>query len=165
MQNSVLQHIKSQWPALRLWACRYTLPIQRQRHSFWSRSPGSFFRELLFLAKSFRVAKSLDLLVLCSGGFKWGFARQFVPDKILFCERGSGPLDHPVKRALADYVSFRDDKSRTLIRQIGFKGRAQVVADNVYSLKIPRLNINTSQGDPCRPCGGGDWCGMEPFSG
>jgi polysaccharide pyruvyl transferase WcaK-like protein len=58
---------------------------------------------------------------------------------------GAGPLNHPlsklfVRRALAcaDYISFRDEKSRMLASQIGFKGTGQVYPDCVYSREIRR---------------------------
>jgi polysaccharide pyruvyl transferase WcaK-like protein len=127
--------------------------------------PMWFFREILFLTKSFRIAKSLDLLIICGGGqlldawggpwafpytlFKWVLLAKLSHTKCYFVNVGAGPLDYPlskwfIKRALllADYVSFRDGKSRVLIREIGFRNRTQVVADSVYGLQIPDLNIN-----------------------
>ena len=67
----------------------------------------------------------------------------------VFLNVGAGPLKHRlsmffVKRALrfADYISFRDEKSQTLIQQIGFSGKSKVVTDNVYCLEIPRYAIS-----------------------
>jgi polysaccharide pyruvyl transferase WcaK-like protein len=129
------------------------------------RKPMWYLREILFLAKSFRVAKSLDLLIICGGGqlldawggpwafpytlFKWVLLAKLSHTKCYFVNVGAGPLDYPlskwfIKRALllADYVSFRDGKSRVLIREIGFRNKTEVVADSVYGLQIPNLNIS-----------------------
>ena len=109
--------------------------LDRCRLLFLVQKPRQFFRELLFLGKSFRVAKSLDLLVVCGGGqlldawggpwafpytiFKWVLLAKLCRRKCYFVNVGAGPLDYSlskwfVKRALhlADYVSFRDDKSK-----------------------------------------------------
>src|SRR5262249_26767159 len=131
------------------------------------KKPMSFFRETLFLAKSFRVAKSLDLLIISGGGqlldawggpwafpytlFKWVLLAKLSHTKCYFVNVGAGPLDYPLSKwfikiplLLADYVSFRDGKSKMLIREIGFRNRTQVVADSVYGLNIPEVNITRS---------------------
>jgi polysaccharide pyruvyl transferase WcaK-like protein len=142
-----------------------------------------FLREILFLAKSFRVAKSLDLLIICGGGqlldawggpwafpytlFKWVLLAKLSHTTCYFVNVGAGPLDYPlskwfIKRALllADYVSFRDGKSRVLIREIGFRNRPQVVADSVYGLNIPAVNITRSHVGR----GGGLTIGIAPMA-
>ncbi len=45
----------------------------------------------------------------------------------------------------ADYVSLRDDKSRALVRRIGFTGESQVSPDNAYGLEVA-----TEDGSPAR---------------
>jgi polysaccharide pyruvyl transferase WcaK-like protein len=147
------------------------------------KKPMSFFREILFLAKSFRVAKSLDLLIICGGGqlldawggpwafpytlFKWVLLAKLSHTKCYFVNVGAGPLDYPlskwfIKRALllADYISFRDGKSKMLIREIGFRNRTQVVADSVYGLNIPGANITRSHVGR----GGGLTIGIAPMA-
>jgi polysaccharide pyruvyl transferase WcaK-like protein len=42
--------------------------------------------------------------------------------------------------ALADYVSFRDTKSKSLAQGIGFKGEAEVFPDCVYGLDLPMID-------------------------
>jgi polysaccharide pyruvyl transferase WcaK-like protein len=42
---------------------------------------------------------------------------------------------------LADYVSLRDDASRSLLRRIGFRGNAEIHPDCVYSLVLPCRDI------------------------
>jgi polysaccharide pyruvyl transferase WcaK-like protein len=60
---------------------------------------------------------------------------------------GAGPLklhlsQFFVRRALlaADYVSLRDEKSRALVNQIGFRGESRVYPDNVYGLEAIGVN-------------------------
>jgi polysaccharide pyruvyl transferase WcaK-like protein len=129
------------------------------------RMPTAFFQELFFLVESFRIIKSLDVLIICGGGqlldswggpwkfpytlFKWVLLGKLSRIKCYFINVGAGPLNHPlskwfVKRSLllADYVSFRDDNSKALVRRIGFTGRSHVVADSVYSLDIPASDTN-----------------------
>ena len=119
----------------------------------------NLYREFVFLGRSFRIARSLDLLVIGGGGqlldtwgpwgfpytlFKWVLLAKLSGARCYFVNVGAGPLNHTlgkwlVRRALglADYVSFRDHKSRALIEQIGLTGGAPVVADNVYGLEVP----------------------------
>ena len=127
--------------------------------------PMWLLREIIFLAKSFRIAKSLDLLIICGGGqlldawggpwsfpytlFKWVLLAKLSHTKCYFVNVGAGPLTYHLSKwfikcalLLADYVSFRDGKSRVLIREIGFRNRTRVVADSVYGLQIPDLTIN-----------------------
>ena len=129
------------------------------------KTPLQCLRELRFLVESFRVARSLDLLIICGGGqlldawggpwqfpytlFKWVCLAKLSHAKCYFLNVGAGPLDHPlgkwfIKQALrlADHVSFRDENSLALIEATGFGGISQVVADNVYGLELPVRNLN-----------------------
>jgi len=124
------------------------------------RKPRALLRELSFLAESFRVVRSLNLLVICGGGqlldswggpwcfpytiFKWILLAKLVRKKCYFINVGAGPLDHPLSKwfvkhalSLGDYASFRDAKSRALVHAIGFSGRTEVLADCVYGLETP----------------------------
>jgi polysaccharide pyruvyl transferase WcaK-like protein len=130
------------------------------------RAPKTFFAELSFLFKSYRILRSFDLLVISGGGqlldcwggpwefpytiWKWLVLARLARVKRVFLNVGAGPLEHPlsiffVMRALrlADYTSFRDWKSQTLIQQIGFTARSNVVADCVYSLATPACHTGT----------------------
>jgi len=125
----------------------------------------AFFQELLFLAKSFRIIRSFDLLIISGGGqlldswggpwkfpytiFKWTILAKLSRVKCYFVNVGAGPLHHPlskyfVKQALllADYTSFRDEESRGLVQKIGFTGRTHVSADCVYGLDLPALKTS-----------------------
>lgn len=142
---------------------RYLTLILETFYIFTIRKPRAVLRELLFLAKSLRIIRSFDLLIISGGGqlldssggawkfpytlFKWVLLAKLSRAKCYFVNVGAGPLNHPVSKwlikrslSLADYVSFRDNDSRRLIQHIGFTGISQVGVDNVYSLDIPHLH-------------------------
>ena len=139
--------------------------ILRTINTIVIRMPRAFLQELFFLAESFRIIRSLDLFVICGGGqlldswggpwqfpytlFKWILLNKLAHVTCYFINVGAGPLDHPLSRRfvkyallLSDYASFRDDQSRKLAKEIGFTGRAEVLADSVYSLAIPACNTS-----------------------
>lgn len=122
-----------------------------------------------FLIKSFRIARSLDLLIISGGGqlldswggpwnfpytiFKWVLLAKLSRAKCYFINVGAGPLAHPlakrfVKYAVrfADYVSFRDEQSQSLVGKIGFRGSAHVVSDCVYGLDLQESGLNRVAG-------------------
>jgi polysaccharide pyruvyl transferase WcaK-like protein len=129
-----------------------------------ARIPKTLYSEVSFLVASRRIISSFDLLIISGGGqltewggpwafpytlFKWVLLAKSARLKCLFLNVGAGPLSHPlskffVRRALtgADYVSFRDDQSRLLASQIGFKGSGQVFPDCVYSRDVRTLNTS-----------------------
>jgi polysaccharide pyruvyl transferase WcaK-like protein len=120
------------------------------------------FRELSFLVSSRRNIKSFDLLIISGGGqltekdgpwgfpytiFKWVVLARSAGVRCMFLNLGAGPLTHPlskffVRRALlaADYVSLRDDKSRALVYEIGFRGESRVCPDSVHGLEVATTN-------------------------
>jgi len=121
------------------------------------RLPSEVFGELSFLVSSRRNIKSFDLLIISGGGqltekdgpwgfpytiFKWVVLARSAGVRCMFLNVGAGPLTLSlskffVTRALlaADYVSFRDDKSRALVHEIGFTGESRVCPDSVYGLE------------------------------
>jgi polysaccharide pyruvyl transferase WcaK-like protein len=122
--------------------------------------PGAVFHELVFLVRSFVIIRTFDILVISGGGqlldswggpwkypytiFKWVLLAKLSSTKCYFLNVGAGPLEHPlsklfVRRALflADYVSFRDKKSKALMNKIGYTGNAQVFPDCVYGFDVP----------------------------
>jgi polysaccharide pyruvyl transferase WcaK-like protein len=128
------------------------------------RKPQVVFAELMFLVRSLRIMRSLDIFVISGGGqlldswggtwdypftiFKWVALAKLSGTKCYFVNVGAGPLQRPLSRyfikralALADYVSFRDHKSYALTQQIGFKGKAQVFPDCVYGLDPPSIDM------------------------
>jgi polysaccharide pyruvyl transferase WcaK-like protein len=141
--------------------------ILRTIYSLAFKVPAACYREVSFLARSFRVLRSFDLLVISGGGpltdswggawtfpytiFKWIFLARLARVKSVFLNVGAGPLARPLSRyfirtalSLADDVSFRDSKSAKLIHEIGFRGDTPVFPDAVYSLKM-------DSGSACRP--------------
>ena len=126
------------------------------------RIPREVFGELSFLVSSRRSIKTFDLLIVSGGGqltekdgawgfpytiFKWVVLARSAGVRCIVLNVGAGPLAHPVgkffvTRALqaADYVSFRDDKSQALVRQIGFAGESRVYPDSVYALEGATTN-------------------------
>jgi polysaccharide pyruvyl transferase WcaK-like protein len=137
----------------------FLLAILRAINTVVVRKPKDFFGELSFLIESFLIVRRLDLLVICGGGqlldtwggpwsfpytlYKWTLLAKLSRVRCYFINVGAGPLSHPLSKSfikrslgLAEYASFRDAKSRTLVTDIGFKGETHVVADNVYSLDV-----------------------------
>jgi polysaccharide pyruvyl transferase WcaK-like protein len=132
--------------------------------------PRTILRELGFLVTSFRKLRPFDMLIVSGGGQltersgPWGFPyailiwimmAKLAGVRRIFLNVGAGPLRHPlskffVRRSLyaANYVSFRDEPSQALARQIGFTGRSRVFPDNVYSLEvtIPKTSADARQG-------------------
>jgi polysaccharide pyruvyl transferase WcaK-like protein len=140
---------------------RYPLifKVTRFFHTLAVAAPRSFIQELIFLGRSFRVVSSFGILVVSGGGqlldhwggpwnypytiFKWLLLARLARVKCIVLNVGAGPIRHPLSKrlisaslALADYVSFRDDKSRSLLQDIGFKGKSYVFPDCVYGLEI-----------------------------
>ena len=130
------------------------------------RLPRAVLLELAFLVASLRIIWPFDFLILSGGGQftersgPWGFPYAILTwfvmaksarIKCIVLNVGAGPLTQPlskffVTRALfaADYVSFRDEQSQALARDIGFTGESHVFPDNVYSLEVPSPSIGCS---------------------
>ena len=133
------------------------------------RPPRTFCREVVFLVKSFRVLRSCDLLVITGGGqlvessggpwtflggpwsfpytiFKWMLLARLAHAKTIVLNVGAGPLVSLVGKgfvrgalSLSDYVSFRDEQSRALVQQTGFRGKTHVFVDSAYSRDVSAL--------------------------
>jgi len=121
--------------------------------------PRVVFEELTFLCRSHRVIRSFDLLIISGGGqlldswggpwkfpytvFKWTLLAKLSGVKCFFLNVGAGPLNNPLAKwfvtsalSHADYISFRDEDSRSLVQRIGFKGKGHISADCVYALDL-----------------------------
>ena len=126
-----------------------------------------FVREMAHLVRSFSVLKSLDSLIIAGGGqlgelwrgpwshpynvFKFAILTKLAHRKLLFLNVGAGPLNRPLSRLfvgcairLADYVSFRDVESQTLVSRLGVKRETHVFPDCVYALDLPDCEINVN---------------------
>jgi polysaccharide pyruvyl transferase WcaK-like protein len=128
-------------------------------------TPG-FLRDLLpeaaFLARSLRILRRIDVLVIGGGGqlgdyfggpwdypltiFKWAAMARLTGCRLVFLSVGAGPIVTTPGRILlrwaldlAHYRSFRDDGSRALVESIGARGPHRVFPDLVHSLPVPRL--------------------------
>jgi polysaccharide pyruvyl transferase WcaK-like protein len=118
-----------------------------------------FAREALFWVRSYRVLRSLDLLIVSGGGqlgefwrgpwshpytiFKFSLLTKLARKRLYFLNVGAGPLKHPLSQLfvrwavqLADYRSFRDHDSQELIRSIGVKKATYVYPDPVYAMQL-----------------------------
>ncbi len=122
------------------------------------RLTAGMFRELTFLMSSHHLIRSLDLLIVSGGGqlterdgpwafpytiFKWALLARWAGVRCLFLNVGAGPLTGALSKyfarqalAAADYVSLRDQESRTLLDEIGFKGNGLVYPDSAYGLQF-----------------------------
>ncbi len=129
------------------------------------RKPAQLVSEVSFLLRSLAIARHLDVLIICGGGqlldwggpwrfpytlFKWVALAKLGRAKCYFLNNGAGPLDSSVSRwlirgalSLADYVSLRDTISREVVRKVGFKGKALVVADCAWALKDATFDLAT----------------------
>jgi polysaccharide pyruvyl transferase WcaK-like protein len=133
--------------------------ILRTVYALVFKVPAGFYREVGFLAKSWRILRSFDMLVVAGGGqlteacggpgtfpytiFKWICLARIAGVKPIFLNVGAGPLARRLSKYfvrtalfLADYVSFRDRESAELVNHIGFRGATPVFPDSVYSIKI-----------------------------
>jgi polysaccharide pyruvyl transferase WcaK-like protein len=127
------------------------------------RLPRAILRELAFLIGAFRIIRHFDLLIVSGGGqltgksgpwgfpysiFLWFLVAKVAGTQCMFLNVGAGPLTDSltkffVTRTLyaADYVSFRDEPSQALARNVGFAGHSQVFPDNVYSLEVSTSSV------------------------
>lgn len=131
--------------------------VLRTARNVLIRWPRAALAETMFLAKSFRVVRPIDILIISGGGqlldtwggpwrfpwtiFKWVLLAKLSGAKCFCLSVGAGPLTYPLSKffvrqalRLADYVSFRDGKSQRLVQQIGFRGKSRVFPDCVYAL-------------------------------
>ena len=151
------------------------------------KKPLAAMSEFFFLAKSLAIMRTLDIFVISGGGqlldswggtweypytiLKWVSLARLSGTKCYFVNVGAGPLRHPLSRffirialSLADYVSLRDQKSKSIIRKIGFKGEALVFPDCVYGMDLRLIDAGSNKAlnqavvgmspmaycDPCR---------------
>lgn len=120
----------------------------------------SFSRELPFLAHSFKRVRGTDLLIVAGSGqlcdnffgiwgfpytlLKWAVIGRLAGAELAFVSCGAGPIDARLSKLffrfalqLADYRSFRDEASRTLIEKIGIRHNDPVTPDLVFGLNLP----------------------------
>jgi polysaccharide pyruvyl transferase WcaK-like protein len=150
---------------------RFLFFLPRLAYALLFRFPKALYSEGSFLIASRRILSSYEVLIISGGGqltewggpwsflytlLKWVLLAKSARLKCLFLNVGAGPLTQPLSKlfarwalAAADYVSFRDDQSRMLASQIGFKGNGQVFSDCVYIREVPAPKTVT-QGHPAQ---------------
>ena len=135
---------------------------------FFLRFLAAIVRETMFLVRSYRILRKLDLLVISGGGqicelwggpwhvytlFKFSILVKIAGKRIYFLNVGAEPLNHWLTRffakssiRLADYVSFRDAYSQSVVRGLGLKAKTDVCADPAYALEVSNyLNGNSGE--------------------
>jgi polysaccharide pyruvyl transferase WcaK-like protein len=160
-----------------------TLKILAIINTVFRRIPTVLCKEIVFLARSFRILRSFDLFIINGGGqfldssggpwrfvggpwffpytiFKWLVLAKLANVRRIILNVGAGPLVHPLTKlfvahsfSLAEYISFRDDQSRVLAHQIGFRGSVRVLPDSVYSLPLPTLPATATHTGYCSVVG------------
>jgi len=114
-------------------------------------------QEFVHLIRSYQVVRSLDLLVISGGGqlcdlhgdlpynvFKFCLLARLANTRVFIVGVGADLLRWRSSRVfakwsvrLANYVSFRSEESRELIRSLGVKRETHVCPDPAYALNIP----------------------------
>ncbi len=116
-------------------------------------------REVRHLGRSYLRVRSLDCLVIAGGGqlcelwrgpwshpynvFKFSLLTRLARKRLLIVNVGAGPLESRLGKTfikwsvrLADYVSFRDAESQTLVRRLGIRRETYVRPDSAYALDV-----------------------------
>jgi polysaccharide pyruvyl transferase WcaK-like protein len=114
-------------------------------------------REFLHLIRSYKIVRSLDLLIMSGGGqlcelhgdlpynvFKFCVLAKLSNTPLFIVGVGADLLERPLNRffarwsvRLADYASFRSDESQALIRSLGVTKETHVCPDPAYALGVP----------------------------
>ncbi|MGB5160109.1 MAG: polysaccharide pyruvyl transferase family protein [Thermoanaerobaculia bacterium] len=127
--------------------------------------------ELGYLTTSYTYLKKFDLLVVAGsnqfldnfGGpwhfpytlFKWTLLAKLTGTRIAFVSVGANPLEHALSKRmirgalrLADYISYRDEASKSLIEagNTGFSG--EVYPDLAFGLEYQRISPKKSRFRP-----------------
>lgn len=116
------------------------------------------YQELAHLRRSYRVVKSLDLLVMAGGGqlcelwhdlpynvFKFCVLAKLARKPLFVVGVGADLLEKPSNKffakwsvRMADYISLRSVESERLVRSLGVKRPIKVCPDPVYGLDVGR---------------------------
>lgn len=114
------------------------------------------FQEVAHLIRSYKVVRSLDLLIMAGGGqlcdlygdlpynvFKFCVLAKFARTPVFFVGVGADLLRRPANRFFARwsvrsarYVSFRSVESEALVRSLGVKRETHVCPDPAYGLDL-----------------------------
>lgn len=114
--------------------------------------------ECAHLVRSYRVVRSLDMLIISGGGqlcelhgdlpynvFKFCLLGKLASKPVLMLGVGADLLKRPINRFLAkwavrltNYASFRSEESRILVRSLGVRKPLHVCPDPAYALDVCR---------------------------
>jgi polysaccharide pyruvyl transferase WcaK-like protein len=118
------------------------------------------FTEIRFLARSWRTMRRFDLLIAAGGGqldeywggprghlttlFKWAVLcrltrRRLVVVSVGMCDMETRTGKRLVRRtmSMARYRSFRDERTRKAVQDLGVRSACKVVPDLAFSLTVP----------------------------
>jgi polysaccharide pyruvyl transferase WcaK-like protein len=137
--------------------------------------------EVKHLARSYRLARTQDLIVVAGGGqldeewggpwghpyalFRWALLARLARVSFVVLSVGVGYLDHRLSRwlirgalRLAAYRSYRDEGSKELLRALRFTRADPCVPDLVFDLPCPAYPA------PDRPLGAARRVGVSPIA-
>ena len=129
----------------------------------WAKPLHDLIQELMFCGRSYKVLRGLDVLIISGGGqlsdlwrgpwshpytiLKFCILTKLAGKKVYFLNVGAGPLAHPLSKLfaryaveLADYRSFRDEDSDSLVRSLGVKSGTRVYPDLAYGLEVEEFS-------------------------
>jgi polysaccharide pyruvyl transferase WcaK-like protein len=130
--------------------------------------------EIRFLLQSRKILKNVDLLLITGsnqfvdnfGGpwlfpynlLKWSFLARTTRTRVRYISVGAGPITSKlsytfIRWALKfqDYLSFRDEASKRLIEETGYRGRTYVYPDLAHSLDLSIPEPGSNPGAAARP--------------
>jgi polysaccharide pyruvyl transferase WcaK-like protein len=122
---------------------------------------GNAGRELAHLVRSYRVVRSLDLLIVSGGGqlcdlwwdqpynvFKFCMLAKLSNKPVFLIGVGADLLRGTLSKAfarwtvrLSDYVCFRDVESQEVMRSLGVKTQTHVCPDPAYAINLPDIKL------------------------
>jgi polysaccharide pyruvyl transferase WcaK-like protein len=118
--------------------------------------------ELAFILKSYGILKDIDLLIASGGGiiddewggpwghpytlFKWAVIAKVSKTRFLIFNVGASPIKSALSRfffikalSLANYRSYRDDRSKKFVGEMGYSEEDPVFPDPAFGLKVERM--------------------------
>jgi len=127
--------------------------------------------ELGYLTRSYAYLKRFDLLVVAGsnqfldnfGGpwqfpytlFKWALLAKLSGTRIAYVSVGANPLEHELSKTmirgalrLADYVSYRDEASKSLIEAGNTSFSGEVYPDLAFGLECQRVSPKENRSKP-----------------
>ena len=130
----------------------------------WAKPIHDLYRELEHLIRSYKIVRSLDLLIISGGGqfcdyhgalpynvFKFCVLAKLSNTPVFIVGVGADRLERPSSKffarwsvQLASYTSLRSDESQSLLRSVGVKTKTHVCPDPAYALDLQRYLASKS---------------------